>query len=348
MAVINIDALLKDVSPDDPCGPALNYDPAYLELEQAIQGKPEQQVGDAVIPAEDPDWRAVRKLAGELAERTRDLRVILYLTVAAAKLEGLPGLRDGLVLLKGVLERHWEGVHPRLDPEDNNDPTERMNIIASVAVPPETFGDVLAVQRRLMEAPLTNSAQIGRFSFRDLKIAQGELPPPAEGKAPDSALVEAAFDDTSTDDLKATADACDEAIETTRRIDQVLTEKAGADRAPDLSRFEQLLTEVGNLVKTYLAKRGVGAAPTPAAAGGGAGPGGTPLSGEIQSIREVLLALDLVCRYYERHEVSSPVPLMIKGAQRLVSQGFLEIARVLTPDTIDRLKEIAGIRDQTE
>jgi type VI secretion system protein ImpA len=351
MSSINVEKLLQDVSAEEPCGPALNYDAAYVELEQAIQGKPEQVVGDSIIPAEEPDWKDVRRRAAELAERTKDLRVLLYLTVASTKLDGLPGLRDGLTVMKGVLEKYWDKLHPQLDPTDNNDPTERMNIIAAVAVPPETFGDPLAVQRRVMEAPLASSPQAGRFGLRDLKIAKGEIPPPPEAKPPDQALIDAAFTDTKTEDLQAAADAGVQALELVKGIDAVLTEKAGSGKAPDLSRFESLLKEVIAVLQTYLSRRGIGSAPeggSGGSGGGGGGGGGGALAGQVGSTRDVLLALDMVCRYYEYNEVSSPVPLMIKGAQRLVSQSFVEIAKVLTPDTIDRLKAIAGIKETSE
>jgi type VI secretion system protein ImpA len=55
--------------------------------------------------------------------------------------------------------------------------------------------------------------------------------------------------------------------------------------------------------------------------------------------------LDTIVRYYERSEPSSPVPLILKGAQRLVNQNFVEIAKALNPDTIEKLKEIAGIKE---
>ncbi len=342
MSTLDFDALLKEVSPDQPCGPAMNYDGSYAELERSIQGKPEQQIGDTIVPAEEPDWKDVRDRALDLAKRTKDLRILLYLTVAQTRLAGMPGLRDGLKALHATVEKYWDTLHPQLDPSDNNDPTERMNIIASVAAPPETFGDPLAVQRRVIEAPIVASAQAGKFSVRDIKVATGELPAPAGAKPPDQALIEAAFADVALEDLKGTHAAVEESLGAVRALDTLLTEKVGSGKAPDLGSFMKLLTDLGRELQARLARRGVGQAP--GAAPGAPGGQGGGLNGELRSPQDVLLALDMVCRYYERNEVSSPVPLVIKGAQRLVSQNFVEIARVLTPDTIDRLKEIAGIK----
>jgi type VI secretion system protein ImpA len=52
---IDTEALLAPVSDDAPSGPDLTYDPDFLALEQAAQDKTEQQFGDTVIPAEEPD-----------------------------------------------------------------------------------------------------------------------------------------------------------------------------------------------------------------------------------------------------------------------------------------------------
>ena len=43
--------------------------------------------------------------------------------------EGLAGLADGLAVLRGVVETFWDGFYPKLDPEDDNDPTFRVNIL---------------------------------------------------------------------------------------------------------------------------------------------------------------------------------------------------------------------------
>src|SRR5688572_29352054 len=114
MSIIDVEKLLAPVSPENPVGDDLSYDPAYMELEQLAAGKPEQQVGDTIIAAEEPNWKEVGKRCAELLTRTKDLRLIVQLTIAALKLNGLEGLRDGLTLLKGALETYWDKIYPQL------------------------------------------------------------------------------------------------------------------------------------------------------------------------------------------------------------------------------------------
>ena len=167
MSVIDINGILKDVSPDSPCGDNLEYDPAFGELERAARGKEEQTLGDATVAAEPPDWRDVRDRSTALLGRTLDLRVAVYLTRALLNTDGLAGLGDGLSLLRGLLERYWDCVYPQLDPDDNNDPTFRVNTLVTLC-----DRDVMLLN--VQEAPLVSSRALGRFGLRDLQIAKGE------------------------------------------------------------------------------------------------------------------------------------------------------------------------------
>ena len=79
MAVVDVSQLLAEVSPESPCGEDLEYDPAFGEMERASQGRPEQQMGDSVKSAEDPDWKTVREKATDVLSRSKDLRAAVYL-----------------------------------------------------------------------------------------------------------------------------------------------------------------------------------------------------------------------------------------------------------------------------
>ena len=73
--MLDIEELLTPISDDEPCGPDLEYDPAFGEMERAAQGKDDQQFGDTVVAAEPPDWKEVRKQVDNLLPRTKDMRV---------------------------------------------------------------------------------------------------------------------------------------------------------------------------------------------------------------------------------------------------------------------------------
>jgi type VI secretion system protein ImpA len=71
--------------------------------------------------------------------------------------------------------------------------------------------------------------------------------------------------------------------------------------------------------------------------------GGAPfVAGEIRSRAEVIRALEALCGYYDRHEPSSPVPMLLRRAQRLVHMSFMDIMKDLAPDAMSDIEKIRG------
>ena len=345
---IDIDSFLSEVSAEAPCGEDLSYDASFLALEDMLRTK----AGGGVVAgveeaAEEPNWREVREKSSELLKRSKDLRVAMYLTISLLKLEGIHGLRDGLALLRGLLERFWDHLYPQLDPEDNNDPLERINILQSLSPTSVSAQDPMKFKQRLSEVPLCNSVQMGKFSLRDIQIAKGEIvvPDDQRANAPDMSVIDAAFQDTATDELLLTSQATQDAIEHIAAIMSVFSERASEGQTPDVSGTRGVLGNIHKRVQEYLAKRGHGEAVEEGAAAAGTEQkkGGISLSGDIQSAQEALLALDKVCQYFDRHEPSSPVPLLLRRAQRLVSKSFLEVVKDFCPDGMSQVEMIGGV-----
>jgi type VI secretion system protein ImpA len=341
---IDVQKLLSEVAPEAPCGEELSYDPAYMELERLAQGTPEQQVGTTIVEAQEPDWKAVRQAAVELLARTKDLRVAMFLALAQLQLDGLPGLRDGLAVLRGMLEKWWDGIYPRLDPDDGNDPMERMNILSSLSPSADVYGDRMQFRNRLRAVPIILSKQLGRFAWREVSIAKGEAPFTGEGTAPDMAVIEGAIASADVDQLKAVATAAKEAGEHIEAIDRALGGYVGAGKAPNLDELRKALNEIGDFLLQRLGMPAGGQPAGAEAAGGGnaSGPAGPAIAGEIRSREDVVRMLDKIADFYARTEPSSPVPLLIRRARKLVPMNFMEIIKDLTPDALGQIQSISG------
>ncbi|MEM9066118.1 MAG: type VI secretion system protein TssA [Planctomycetota bacterium] len=349
---IDTEQLLADLSPEHPSGEDLSYDASYVALMTDAEGVPERQVGDSVIPAEDPDWRKIKSGCIELLGKGRELRLILQLSVALLETEGIQGFASGLTLLRGAIERHWDSVHPQLDPDDDNDPLERVNIISVLAAAAHTDGDSMRVHERLRAAPLCESRQLGRFGLRDIMIASGELSAPeGDDQPPSTSVIEGAFADTDLEMLQANMAAAETCVQESQALDRILTEKVGAGAAPDLSAFHAAIKQVHKALEEALARRGYGsddagetqdehsadsaaqkAAPTVRPAG----------VGEIASTSDVLKAFDKICEFYAKSEPSSPVPLVVKRAKRLVGKSFMDIMNDLSPGSVDEIQKVSG------
>ncbi|MCB9845591.1 MAG: type VI secretion system protein TssA [Phycisphaeraceae bacterium] len=349
MSVLDLETLLAPVSEDNPAGESLEYDTAYTELFRASEGSAERQMGDSVIAAEEPNWREIADGALALAPRTRDLRLSVLLTLALLKTKGVKGLSAGLAYTHGLLDRGWDWIYPKLDPDDGNDPTERVMILDSFTKAPGSFGDPMRLQERVRDLPLTNSRQLGRLSFRDVLVARGEIEAAPDQPTVDSAIIKGAFEDTPLEELQETHAELAKATDLIKSIDQLVTEKAGASKAISLSAFTNLLKQVTACVGEHLANITgadvAGAEGDAGGGGGGGGRGGAPLTGDIRSTQDVVMALDKICRYYESHEPSSPVPILLRRAQRLVSKSFLDIMMDLTPDAMHQIRMIGGITE---
>ena len=349
MSVIEIEALLSDIAADTPCGEDLEYDPLFAEMEKLAQETPERQYGDTIIPAEPPDWRGVKKAALSLLERTRDLRVAVYLARALLQSDGFPGFAEGLALVEGLIERYWDGVYPLLDPDDDNDPTLRINTIVALCDSETTLRD-------LRETPLVSSRALGRFSLRDVQVAMGVLTPVAgdDEELPTQSRLDAAFQDADLEVLQATAEAVAGARERVEQIEAALTDQVGVTQAPDMSDLTGVLKEVRQVLTEQLQRRGVsatgeteGQGESEDGAASGAATGQRLVVGDIASREDVIRMLDKICDYFSRYEPSSPVPFLLKRAKNLVTKDFMEIMLDLAPGGTEQANLIFGLQSES-
>lgn len=338
MALVNVESLLAPLASDAPCGENLEYDAAFTAFERALQGKPEVQYGATLVAAEPPDWKAARTQALALFSRTRDLRVAVPLAQTLLHTDGLDGFADGLRVVAGLLQSAWADLHPKLDPQDGNDPTMRVNSLAALC-------DADSTLKAVRDACLVSSRVHGRFSLRDIDLASGEA---AEGVSrPELATIDAAFMDADLDALQAATAALAAAIEQSTLIENTLQSHVGAARALDLAPLRTLLSRARAVVEERIGRRAdapvavqaAGAAGEAAAAVGARG----AMAGDIGSRDDVIRLLDRICEYYRQAEPSSPVPLMLKRARRLVPMGFHEIIADLAPDGLGQVEKILGV-----
>jgi type VI secretion system protein ImpA len=229
--MIVAEELLRPISDDAPCGEDLSYDQGLQELETLALGKPETQFS----PAEPPNWKELRTRCLELFARSKDLRVAMTLSLASLELDGLLGFRESLLLVKGLLENYWPAVYPQLDPADDNDPLQRMNIVASMAMPVGTYGDSVRMLERLRGLPLCDSVQMGRYSLADILRAETGAPSPGDKPEVKIPQIEAAFRDSNQEKLSEIHQILNDCVTLVQGIDNSITLTVGAKRAPDLT-----------------------------------------------------------------------------------------------------------------
>lgn len=339
MPDLDILALAEPLSQEEPCGPDLEElgDPEYWQFTGAIETELPTTF-DTFFEARKNavDYSDKIKACYELLERTRDLRLFVWLAKLTILSRDLTGFADSIAAIVTLMENQWETVHPL---PFEGDQTMRMVTL-------ERLDERPSVELPLQYVRLIED-QTGPVAFRDHLVAEGEVQP-REGER---------F--RSGDDLRKTLTRCDiELLVTARdRIDGLREsvgklgttwlEKAGFDQAMQLERLPALLDRVFAYLDGALGERRPDlASDEPAAgdasagdAGGEASAGGTsaPSSprGAITSPHDVVRALKAVSAYFEEHEPSCPARLLVMQSQGLVGRSWIDIVQTLMPDLYD-------------
>jgi type VI secretion system protein ImpA len=333
---MTIDGLDLDAPVQDgrPCGENLEETPLMASIDaDQLFGQPVPL--DPTLP-----WPEIRARAIEALGKSRDFRLLTYLAAALLRTDGLLPFLDTLDVASRWLDAHWADVYPQID----EDAVVRRNALSG-------FADPHAVLDALRRAPLVSSRQHGRFSFRDIELAAGQTQP-AEGEAvPDGRLIDSAFASVPLDSLVAVQQGLAAAIAALKAIDARMRSEGGSDAAPEVERLRAQLARMDIVVRKQLASRpdAAGLAGTDDAGEGGAAQAGAPAAvGAIRSRQDAVKAMEAVAEFFRQNEPSSPIPLLLERAARLVSKSFLDVLADMAPDAVAQARAAGGLRKDEE
>lgn len=339
-------ALLDPISPEQPCGPSLDDTAALSSLDalrlfgqlRSLDAPPDADEGENELGKARPplEWDRIRADALDGLSKSKDLRLLAYLGTALLRTDGLPAFARVLTIASQWLERYWEQVYPRLD----EDAIERRNALNCLA-------DPMAVVDRVWRVPLVTSRQHGRFSLRDIDLARGQASPgPAESR-PEEGAIRRAFEEMSLEELTALDQSVADGVAALNGIDARMRSEGGPEVAPDFGALVTHFAKMHHVCREQLTQRtGV----TEPASGGPAGAAvqvaAAGAVGVIQSRQDAIRALDAVAEYFRRNEPSSPIPLFVERAKRLVAKDFLEVLADIAPDALAVARSAGGLRDE--
>ena len=354
--MIDIDALSRPISDDAPAGPDLEYT-GVAELERFAAGTPGtvDPSTQELVGAEEPNWRKVAEMATGLMGQTKDLRVAAWLTRAELANRGLPGLADGLKLVATLLETFWESLYPLLDRDEGDDPIERMNVLANLSPnPAQTHGSASAesLLRALRGTVIVESREVGRFTVRDLDYVLGRMAPPEGQTAPAAGLLAAAWRTGDPAANQERRDGIQIGTAACQAIIKLFSDHGG--QRPDLDLLQHTLRRVGEFYSTQDAEAAAQAGEGQGAGGAGEGAEGElggagatagkpPRSGGLASRSDAVRILQQVATFLRKAEPSSPAPMFIDRAVKLLQMDFNAIVKELMPDSRDRIEMLGGI-----
>jgi type VI secretion system protein ImpA len=323
--------LLEPITAEAPCGESLED----TQLLASFDGF--RVFGQATPLDPVPDWSEIRNRSIEALRRSKDLRVLAYFASAVLRTDGFPAFADTLRVAAAWLETYWSGVHPLV----TEDAIVRRNALNCLA-------DPMGVVDGLRRVPLVSSRVHGTFSLRDIDIATGQLTPRDGDARPSEDQIKAAIAAMPAEDLAELHESVAAARAALKTMTAQMRDAAGSDSAPEFDALAAQLVKIDKVL---------GGPPVPAqpvsagddtAALSAAGAAALPVQavGVIRSRQDAIAALDAVATFFRRTEPSSPIPLFLERAKRLVSKDFFEVLADIAPDAVSQARIASGVREE--
>jgi type VI secretion system protein ImpA len=319
-------ALIQPIAPERPCGEDLEDTPLLASFDAF------RVFGQSAPHDPQPEWTAVASRAAEALCKSKDLRLLAFLGSALLRTDGLPAFAETLTIASTWLDIYWKETYPRID-EDA--------ILRRSAL--NCFADQMAIVDALRRLPLAQHRQHGTFSLRDIDIATGIVP--ADGETPpDEARINAAFAAMTREAIAQLQQSVGVAQGALTRITAKMRDDGGRDAAPSFDPLASQLTKIDRVLRAQLALRGDETDANGDEGGEGEGHG-PAISGVVRSRQDAVRALDAVSMFFRQHEPSSPIPLILDRAKRLVSKSFLEVLADIAPDALAQARSAGGLKD---
>jgi type VI secretion system protein ImpA len=347
----DLEKLLAPVSEESPTGVDLRDQPADLTFQELEEERTE------VSPAEDPagagrspHWPKLVAACEATLETTKDLQIAVWLTEAWGRQDGFEGLESGLRLLIGLIETHWEGLHPGADPEDG--------VVLPVRARPLNW---LGSSKDFLDS-ISQCAVLGGgerplswydYKNSDMVDAKKVLSDPtAYQDLKDIGFIDgdewnARLGAQSGSDLRKVlghVTACREALEDLRAL---CDKQFGNEDSPNLVGIGEFLYDLREYleerVPDEVAEDEAEAGSETSGQGGGGGSGG-----QTQSREQALRKLAEAANYFRRAEPHSPISYLVERAVRWGGMPLMEVLQefIEDPNALKRIQSNLGIQAQ--
>ncbi len=330
--------LLLPLDGDLPCGPDLEYDPDFVVLQANVAPRGDAQYGNFVDAAPAVNWADAERDCRSLLARSKDLRLLIILARCRVRQAGASGLRAALELIDAMLRRFPDTLNPVPLLDGEHDPLIVSNALAALTDPDGLVADVRDISLpKSMGTPL---------KIRDIERAL------AKTRAKDALAPEAAARLLS--DLHDRRDRCAGALSAGFAAAESIRDWATsqlAGTAPDLGVLIHLLEPFHSPIAAPAASPPLVAACAAAASDQRAGidtlPSApahsmtamaptAPSPGAPITRWDMLETLRATRLWFESHEPSSPISVLLKQAERMVGRRYAELHRMVPAELLEQ------------
>lgn len=342
---IDVSSLVVPISADNPVGADLRRDTSPRSLysrirdaRKAARAAERNSLFDENSTEADEYWRQVSELAPQvLKDNTKDLEIACWYTEALVRKAGFSGLRDGFSLIRRLIETFWDGIYPLPD-EDGIE----TRVAALTGLNGEGAEGVLIAPIRTIF--ITEGNQTGRrFSYWQYKQAlDAQRLTDEQGRAEQISKngfnlddIQAAVNQSSQAFYVNLRDDVRDALDEYKRIDQLLTERCGAQDSPPTSNIVNILTDTLSAIN-HIARDILPEPEAPAGAETVDASGNTIAGGPIKSRADALKQLSHIAQFFRRTEPHSPLSYVIEKAVRWGEMSLGELMHELIPDSGSR------------
>jgi len=289
------DELLNPIEGPNPSGANLRYDPVYDKIKEARREEDQPPPGMTERDRKVADNTLVIKLTTDLlTNKTKDLQIAAWLTEAMLKKQGFSGLRGGLVLCHGLIEKFWDTLYPELEDGDASSRGAPLGFVGSkleiplrlVPVVEKAAYNLLTYQQSRDVGYEDQAKSDDAKKKRAAAVKEGKLTPE---------IFDRAFEETPKKFYAQAEKDLDGCIEILTELKKACDPKFG-EEGPAFGRLETALVASRHVIHGFLEKKRekepdpVEVVPTAEGAPGAEGEGAAAGAGAVRT--GILLSLD--------------------------------------------------------
>lgn len=333
--VLDFATLLAPIPGDEPAGKGVPY--TLRQKLRAERKDTEPHPDDPSQPniPRKVDWPGIKRICQEtLTNTSKDLEIALHLVEAVTKLHQFAGLRDGLVLLRGMITECWDRMHPI--PEEG----EGMEIRA------ERFHWLSEVDRGVMFPIMVKNLPVIKIDGLPYSLQDRNLAQEGRGSLPASDFERSVpINDNVFPDLT-------QALLELGSLEQSLQERFGND-SPSLMGLRQAMEEYNTFLqfvcRNQTPAQEAESAEGAAQANGSAVVAGGGRAGAMVTREDAYRQLSDIADFLARLEPHSPIPDLLHRAIELGRMPFRQLIHELVrePNLLAEIRREFGIKEAT-